>query len=415
MINFRSGSGLELIVQEDGGGSLAYMDKAEADLRRGFAGFVLESKREESLLGYPIAWMTYRYNLDSGPRKRNQRHRLLWPRSHILFQFLCETDVDCESADIPVFESIIRSLCVGSAGIRHPKLTIAGASMCELCGKQLVGETVHSMLNLKLGRLTSVCSSCRSPIHPSSSVSTSAGAFQLGPSTLSVEMGDQSASILEAASKGDLGRVKALLTHSPDLVSAKDEHGDTALHLAAFNGRKDVVEFLLSHKAEVDAKDQHSGTPLHAAAGAGHKEVTLMLLAQKAKVSARTNNGETPLHLAATEGHQSIAGVLLAANADVNARDNFGATPLHFAAAEGRREVAGVLLAGKADMNARENSGQTALLVAAGGGHKGAVELLLAYKAEVNLKSKNGMTPFRVAMAQRQNAVAELLRKHGGR
>jgi ankyrin repeat protein len=48
-------------------------------------------------------------------------------------------------------------------------------------------------------------------------------------------------------------------------VSAKDEQGQTALHLAALEGQKDVIEALLSGGADVDvrAKNEWGRTPLH--------------------------------------------------------------------------------------------------------------------------------------------------------
>lgn len=149
------------IVQEDAKGLRGYMDKAESDLRGQFTGFALDTKSEKSLLGYPLAWMTYGYRIDSGPRKEINATASFGHGTMLLFQFICETDAERAQADFPVFESVINSLRVGPAGIRHPRTTLAGASACGLCGKPLSGGGVHSMLNLKLGRLIPVCDSCR--------------------------------------------------------------------------------------------------------------------------------------------------------------------------------------------------------------------------------------------------------------
>jgi ankyrin repeat protein len=47
--------------------------------------------------------------------------------------------------------------------------------------------------------------------------------------------------------------------------------------LAAWDGRKDVVELLLANKAEINAKDKGGNTPLRAAASNGHKDVAELL------------------------------------------------------------------------------------------------------------------------------------------
>lgn len=155
---------LSVLVQpadEDGKGLRGYMDKAESDLRGGFAGFALDKKRETSLLGSPVAWMTYGYQTDSGPRMEINATVFFGHGRMMLFQFICETDSDRASEDFPLFENIIKSLRIGSAGIRHPRVTLSGATACGLCSKSLSGGKVHSMLNLKLGRLIPVCDSCR--------------------------------------------------------------------------------------------------------------------------------------------------------------------------------------------------------------------------------------------------------------
>jgi hypothetical protein len=147
-------------VQEDGKGLQAYMDKAERDLSGAFTGFTLDAKRETTLLGFPVAWMTYGYRVDSGPRKEINATAFFGRGRQLLFQFICETDSECERQDFSIFESIVNSLRVGSAGIRHPNVTIVGSSECELCHKSLSAGKFHSVLNLERGRLIPVCDSC---------------------------------------------------------------------------------------------------------------------------------------------------------------------------------------------------------------------------------------------------------------
>jgi ankyrin repeat protein len=74
--------------------------------------------------------------------------------------------------------------------------------------------------------------------------------------------------IHDAALKGDLQKVKALLTHDPALLDAENEpNKKTPLHYAAQGGHKDVVEFLLDQGARVSRPNIAGETPLHYAAG----------------------------------------------------------------------------------------------------------------------------------------------------
>ena len=106
-----------------------------------------------------------------------------------------------------------------------------------------------------------------------------------------------------AAKLGDLEKVKALLKGNPDLVFSKDNYGNTPLHEAASNCKKDVAELLLANKADVNAKNNVGMTPLHEAAVHGCADVAELLLANGAEVNPKITGGNlvgfTPLGLVA--------------------------------------------------------------------------------------------------------------------
>ncbi len=133
--------------------------------------------------------------------------------------------------------------------------------------------------------------------------------------------------IHDAAKSGNLEKVKELLKGDPNLVVTIDDAGDTPLYVAVANGRKDVAEFLLSHKANVNAKSTDGLAPLHWAAAIGNKDMVELLLAHHADVDIKNNNGETPLHLAVVFNYKDVVELLLAHGADINAKDKVGATP----------------------------------------------------------------------------------------
>jgi ankyrin repeat protein len=219
--------------------------------------------------------------------------------------------------------------------------------------------------------------------------------------------------IHDAATKGDLEKVKALLKDNPKLVSSRDATGETPLILAAYYGHKDVVDFLLANKADVDTRDNKGVTALHSAAVNGFQDVAEALLAHSADINARDNHGMTPLHYAAFFGRKNVAELLLASKADINAKDDKGATPLHWAAFQGHKEVAELLLARGAEANVKDNDGMTALLRAVVKGDNGIAGLLIAYKVNVNAADKEGNTPLHVAAGEGHRDIVELLLAHG--
>ena len=65
--------------------------------------------------------------------------------------------------------------------------------------------------------------------------------------------------LMEAAKRGDVGEVTAVVREYARLVNERDEMGATALHHAAFGGHCDVAEVLVKHGADVNARDGKFG------------------------------------------------------------------------------------------------------------------------------------------------------------
>jgi uncharacterized protein len=121
-------------------------------------------------------------------------------------------------------------------------------------------------------------------------------------------------------------------------VNAKANNDWTPLHQAVSAGWKDTVELLLAKGAEINAKDSDGNTALHRAvllldrfredasfpvfsgitvmietlqvSDKTKKDLLELLLSKKADVNAKNNNGETPLNLAAMNGHKEVVELL---------------------------------------------------------------------------------------------------------
>lgn len=144
-------------------------------------------------------------------------------------------------------------------------------------------------------------------------------------------------------------------------INSKGDTGFTPLMLAVKSGRPiRMIEFLLSNGADVNLTNKVGETALHIASYEGDKEIVALLIKHGAMLEKKDENGLAALHWASFWGHTDIVDMLIEAGADINSKTNAGFTPLHLAAISGAiNSVRRLLLAG-ADPNLKDNSGMTA-------------------------------------------------------
>lgn len=81
-------------------------------------------------------------------------------------------------------------------------------------------------------------------------------------------------------------------------ISRKTKDGQTLLHLACRQGKRNAAKELLDHKANPDTPANDGSTPLHDAAKDGHRDVVSLLLASGASRIAKDVDGHTPAGVA---------------------------------------------------------------------------------------------------------------------
>ncbi len=161
---------------------------------------------------------------------------------------------------------------------------------------------------------------------------------------------DKAASVADAAMRGDVAAVRALVLKGGDVNAAQGD-GMTALHWAANRGDSALTRVLVQARANVGATTRIGAyTPLHIAAQNASASVVRVLLRASANARALTSDGVTVLHLAAMGGDTAIISALLKAGGDVNAIEPLGdQTPLMVAAERGRTDAVRLLMARGAD------------------------------------------------------------------
>jgi ankyrin repeat protein len=216
------------------------------------------------------------------------------------------------------------------------------------------------------------------------------------------------AELLGAIRRGDATSVTDLLAARPGLANDRDEHGNSALLIATYTGKHDLVRLLLDRGARASF--------FEACALGLVDDVRRHLREYPGSVGQWSHDGWPPLHLAAFFGHRETAEALLDAGADVRAvaRNSEGNLAINAAAAgprvDRRPEIVQLLIARGAAVDGRGTpAGHTPLHEAAYNGDLPLLRLLLDRGADRSVRTGEGDTALQIAVKHERRDAARLL------
>jgi ankyrin repeat protein len=144
--------------------------------------------------------------------------------------------------------------------------------------------------------------------------------------------------------------LRLMMDHQVDMNIASDE-GWTALFYAACLDQEKMMEMLLNpfsgnpfSGVSINLQDNHGSTALHMAAEMDNDAITKMLIQSGANVNALDDQGESPLHKAAGMGRKDNARLLLNAGANIETANEEGIIALREALEHGNDGVVRLLL-----------------------------------------------------------------------
>ncbi|XP_071099029.1 serine/threonine-protein phosphatase 6 regulatory ankyrin repeat subunit B-like [Haliotis cracherodii] len=198
---------------------------------------------------------------------------------------------------------------------------------------------------------------------------------------------------------------KLLLSKKAD-TTLTDDYDDKVLHLACQGGNRSIVRYLML-KFAMDASGRHGWTPIMIAAWTGRKDVFDLLVSQRVDISLTDDDKDSVLHMACQGGNTAIVEYLLTVF-DINLKGHNGLTPVMHAVRAGQKNMFNWLVSHKADLKLTDDYRENVLHAACQGGSTAIVEQLLSM-FDINVKGKNGRTPVMHAVAAGQKNVFNML------
>jgi len=206
---------------------------------------------------------------------------------------------------------------------------------------------------------------------------------------------------LASVAKGDLVRVSQMLADSPNFLYARDENGQSAFLIAAYERHPEVMALLEKRGLRVDIHE--------ACAGAKIDDIKKLLHGAVCQVLTQNGNGDTPLHAAARAGASATLDNVIGYGPNLSIPNLAGATVAHEAVlcpeAEAAEAMTFATIGNAADPNLKTIDGNTVLHFAARSGNTRIVRLLLQKRADVTAKNGKGETASDIAIRFNQKTI----------
>ncbi len=144
--------------------------------------------------------------------------------------------------------------------------------------------------------------------------------------------------LIYAASDGSSTEIVQMLLDAKANIKAKNEAGENALFelITREGSNREVAELLIDSGLDINIESKHYGTALHWAAFCGRKNIVELLLEKDAKINGKDKDGNLPITRAMSQGKDDVVKFLFEKGAHSNSTNNiFGWSLLEYAVENG--------------------------------------------------------------------------------
>ena len=152
----------------------------------------------------------------------------------------------------------------------------------------------------------------------------------------------QNNSCFDVARKGSLSEVKSLFDKDKSIINAIDNNGSSMLILACYRGNHDVANFLIENGSDLNYVSPN-GTVLMACVFKNELELVDELISKKANLDLTDGNGMTALMLAVQFTNVEMVKKLVSAGANKALKCKQDKTAFEYAAFSGNEQILNIL------------------------------------------------------------------------
>ena len=228
--------------------------------------------------------------------------------------------------------------------------------------------------------------------------------FNTLPKTKKIGLQYQRDLLHQEAIIGEEEAVKMLLLRGFD-IDEQDEDKNTALHLAAREGKEDIVNLLLSVGANSNIKNSMRQDPSALARTSRIRnaiEVYNM-------IDPGVQKMDYLFRRAVSAGQLDLVQIFISRGINVEKSDNDKTTPLHLAVRNQNFNVANTLIEKCVNISQKDGNGNTALHLAVENENDEIVKLLVKYDINTECKNLDGNTALHLAVQRNNEVIVRIL------
>lgn len=191
------------------------------------------------------------------------------------------------------------------------------------------------------------------------------------------------------------------------LFSIPDRLGNLPLMMCIVRDNVEMIDLLIERGCKVDEQNESKKTALMLAAFYGKLNLVKTLRQYEADYNKKDNTGMTPLHYAIDGGNCDTIEYMVTDGANINAQDSTnGWTPLlRGSSLNAKADVARVLTKYECDLNVLDINGKNALMIATINGNLPFVQVLVTHGADLYKLNEYGKSLYELAIAMDRRTI----------